>query len=188
MPTPTTPDPRHVSKHTVKLIYFKPSGKYYSEGTFLTDRVLMQDIFAEARGLRDNGNLPDLVSGAGRDFFIIVNVPTHEHDHPFLIAPATANVSLDPRHEEEAYLKKEAIRIIDKAHRFGCAWPQNTCDCGIIERVAQALAKSADDALRRAASAVAMKSDESGTSHEYDRGIGDALAIINSLISPDKRE
>lgn len=69
---------------TVKLTYFKQSGKYYSEGTYTTEHELYHDfdIIPEVVVMRDNGNLPGLVTGAGKEFHIVVMA---ESEVPHLI-------------------------------------------------------------------------------------------------------
>jgi hypothetical protein len=50
---------------TVKLVYFKESGKYYSEGAFsVADTELFHETVDRARGLLNTGKLPGLVPGA----------------------------------------------------------------------------------------------------------------------------
>lgn len=71
---------------TVKLVYFKRSGKFYDQSEF---RVYaswsLYEIWNLVRKLREEGRLPGLVDGAGREFMILVNVPGHRHEHPHLI-------------------------------------------------------------------------------------------------------
>lgn len=71
----------------VNLTYFKYSGKYYSEGSYETSSDSLLDIWEEVRKKVKEGNLPGLVRGAGRDFYIIVDVPDVSHRHPSLILP-----------------------------------------------------------------------------------------------------
>lgn len=83
----------------VKLTYFKPSGKYYSDGVFETDTTPTQkqfdlginikplyQIWEEVERMRDvTGNLPDLCDGCGKEFDILVEVPDHPHAHPHIV-------------------------------------------------------------------------------------------------------
>lgn len=71
---------------TVKLTYFKKNGKFYDEAEFraYADWPLYE-IWNLVRKLREEGRLPGLVDGAGREFMILVNVPGHRHEHPHLI-------------------------------------------------------------------------------------------------------
>lgn len=45
----------------VKLTYFKPSGKYYSEGEYNSAYTYAFDIYQEVRQLNKIANLPGLV-------------------------------------------------------------------------------------------------------------------------------
>jgi len=68
----------------VDLTYFKPSGKYYSNGEYDTVKTGLWEIFAEVEQMRNEGRLPDLVEGA-KEFAVLVDVPEHPHRHPALI-------------------------------------------------------------------------------------------------------
>lgn len=57
----------------VKLIYFKKSGKYYSEGKYTSEKDLDFELFAEVGQMLENGRLPDLVDGA-KEFIVLVLV------------------------------------------------------------------------------------------------------------------
>lgn len=70
----------------VNLTYFKRSGKFYDQGAFDTyANWPLYKIWELAREMRDNGRLPGLVDGAGREFMVLVNAPGHPHEHPYLI-------------------------------------------------------------------------------------------------------
>ena len=72
--------------YTVKLTYFKPTGKYYAEGKYeVPEGYEVFDVWAEVNALRADGKLPGLVEGYGKDFTILVEVPGHPQDHPRLI-------------------------------------------------------------------------------------------------------
>ena len=50
---------------TVKLSYFKESGKYYAEGSFRIDETeLFHEIINRVRDLHEKGRLPGLAPGA----------------------------------------------------------------------------------------------------------------------------
>jgi len=68
----------------VELIYFKDTGKYYSEGEYTTHQDALFQIFKEVRVLLRIGKLPGLIDGCS-DFHVLVGVPDHPHDHPALI-------------------------------------------------------------------------------------------------------
>lgn len=69
---------------TVKIQYFKQSGKFYSEGEYLTDKLQMYEIFLEVRGMLHNGRRPGLVNG-NDEFIAYVLVADHPHSTPMLI-------------------------------------------------------------------------------------------------------
>lgn len=68
----------------VKLTYFKLSGKYYSEGHYVTHKEHLFEIWDEVRGMQRTKNLPGLMHGHS-EFVVLVNVPEHRHRHPYLI-------------------------------------------------------------------------------------------------------
>lgn len=70
----------------VELEYYKDSGKYYSSGDYLTQKLQMYEIFDEVRQMLASGKRPGLVDGHN-EFYTIVRVPNHPHDHPALIVP-----------------------------------------------------------------------------------------------------
>lgn len=70
---------------TVKLTYFKDTGKFYGDGEFTVDASKeMFHIFEIVRNLQRRGRLPGMVDGA-TFAFILVNAPGHRNDHPALI-------------------------------------------------------------------------------------------------------
>ena len=69
--------------YTVNLTYFKKSGKYYSGGRYKTGLDELHLIFQEVRNFQELGLLPDLVTGA-TEFHVLVDVPLHPHNHPYL--------------------------------------------------------------------------------------------------------
>lgn len=70
----------------VKLTYFKKNGKFYDEGSFeVLNSIPLHTVWNRVREMRENGRLPGLVEGAGREFMILVNVPGHPHEHPHII-------------------------------------------------------------------------------------------------------
>lgn len=71
--------------YLVKLEYFKPSGKWYCSGEYISDMKTLYDIWNEIKYARDNGFLPGVGPSVGRDFLISVRVPNHKSDHPHLI-------------------------------------------------------------------------------------------------------
>lgn len=70
----------------VKLDYFKPSGKWYADGSYRTRREDLGDIWREVEDLQRAGKLPGLCAGSS-GWIISVQVPDHPHDHPHLVMP-----------------------------------------------------------------------------------------------------
>lgn len=68
----------------VKLTYFTPSGKYYSAGSYTTNKMGLYDIWDEVEDMRAQKDLPGL-SPSPSDFIILIDVPEHPHRHPHLI-------------------------------------------------------------------------------------------------------
>lgn len=67
----------------VKLTYFKPSGKFYSEGEYNTEPKALYRIWDEIRAMKE---LPGLYGGPN-SYIVSVDVPEHEHNHPCLLIP-----------------------------------------------------------------------------------------------------
>lgn len=70
----------------VKLTYFQASGKYYSEGQYVSDKLHLTDIWAELREMFRAGHCPGLFDGVN-EFYTVVEVPEHPHNHLTLIMP-----------------------------------------------------------------------------------------------------
>jgi len=68
----------------VKLTYFKLSGKYYSEASYVSGKDYLFEIWDEVKQRRLAGSLWGLTTGHS-PFHILVNVPGHPHEHPHLI-------------------------------------------------------------------------------------------------------
>jgi hypothetical protein len=68
---------------TVKLTYFKNTGKYYAIGDFTVPAnpaPALHVIWRKVQRLADKGELPGLLKGAN-EFLILVDVPNHPHNH-----------------------------------------------------------------------------------------------------------
>lgn len=68
----------------VKLIYFKGNGKFYSSGSYVSEKEHLFEIWDEVAQMQREGHLPGLVSGAGMPV-VSVKVPQHPHKHPHLV-------------------------------------------------------------------------------------------------------
>jgi hypothetical protein len=73
-----------MDKLTVKLTYFKESGKYYATGEFTSEGNFLFEIIKEVEKFHSAGKLPGLVEGAGLDFKILIQ---HEGSPPHLFVP-----------------------------------------------------------------------------------------------------
>jgi hypothetical protein len=77
---------------TVKLTIFKPTGKYYTEGKYETEKPHLFQIWDEvAQKVRDR-KIPGLVDGScwsdkpgEENWMVSVDVPDHPHNHPRII-------------------------------------------------------------------------------------------------------
>ena len=73
--------------YKVQLIYFRQTGKFLAtaETTIAHDEIV--EIWEEVDDIRRLGRLPGLRPGAGRDLFIIVDVPDHPQRVPHMVMP-----------------------------------------------------------------------------------------------------
>lgn len=62
-------------KHDVKIIYFKESGKYYSEGSYQSSARFYHEIISEVGAMMEERKLPGLTDGA---VFDCVAIPEKE--------------------------------------------------------------------------------------------------------------
>lgn len=70
--------------YTVKLTYFKQSGKYYGEGEYTSEEESLWQIWEEIEDMFRRKKRPGLVDGA-QEFNTLVNVPDHPNAHPHMI-------------------------------------------------------------------------------------------------------
>ena len=68
--------------YKIKLIYFKKTGKYYTEGIYYSNGAYMFDIEREVKQMRDNKKLPGI---GGSDWIIYIDAGEHPNAYPFLI-------------------------------------------------------------------------------------------------------
>ena len=79
---------------TVRLTYFKRNGKFYDEGKFLASmHTPLFGIWENVRDMQEQGRLPGLIDGAGKEFNILVNAPGHPHDHPHIVMTTYATTT-----------------------------------------------------------------------------------------------
>ena len=74
-------------QYKVQLIYFRQTGKFLAtaETTIAYDEIV--EIWEAVDDMRRLGRLPGLRPGAGRDLFIIVDVPDHPQRVPHMVMP-----------------------------------------------------------------------------------------------------
>jgi len=70
----------------VKLIYFKDTGKYYSDGSYLSQRIHLWEIWDEVDQMFKKKKRPGLVDG-NNEFYTLIEVPDHPYNHPRLWIP-----------------------------------------------------------------------------------------------------
>ena len=61
--------------YKVHLIYFRPTGKYLAHAETVIGHESIEQIWSEVDEMRRLGRLPGLRPNAGRDLFIVVDVP-----------------------------------------------------------------------------------------------------------------
>jgi hypothetical protein len=70
----------------VKLTYFTPRGKYYTDGEYETEKTNLWEIVEEVNVLARERKLPGLIEGHSQ-FIVHVDVPEHPNNHPNLVLP-----------------------------------------------------------------------------------------------------
>ncbi len=70
-------------QNTIKLTYFKESGKYYTVGEYYSELEWFFQIFDEVRDMKNKKRLPGLSSG-NWDGDILVESDTHPNAYPGL--------------------------------------------------------------------------------------------------------
>jgi hypothetical protein len=71
---------------TVKLTYFKLTGKYYAEGEYVAQQRHVFEVVDEVREMRRRGELPGLCRGAC-EFIIHISVDENSGGYPTLVLP-----------------------------------------------------------------------------------------------------
>jgi hypothetical protein len=71
----------------VKLDYFKPNGKWCTEGEYREHQTKpLHEIWQDVKQMLLDKTLPGLCVDHSL-FIVSVDVPEHEHNHPHLIVP-----------------------------------------------------------------------------------------------------
>ena len=73
--------------YRVQLIYFRQTGKFLAMAETEIAHVAIAKIWEEIDDMRRLGRLPGLRTGAGRDLFIIVDVPDHPQRVLHMVTP-----------------------------------------------------------------------------------------------------
>lgn len=73
--------------YKAQLIYFRQTGKFLATAELPTTIDGLLEIWEAVDDLRRLGRLPGLRVGAGRDLFILVDVPGHPQRVPHLVMP-----------------------------------------------------------------------------------------------------
>jgi hypothetical protein len=67
----------------VNLVYFKDSGKFYSERSYESKKTQVWQVFEEVQQMYNEKRLPGLVEGA--QFITLIDYIDHKDSHPHLI-------------------------------------------------------------------------------------------------------
>ena len=73
--------------HKIQLIYFRQTGKFLTTVETTIDRDELVDIWEEVDDWRRLGRLPGLRPGAGRDLFVLIDVPDHPQRVLHIVRP-----------------------------------------------------------------------------------------------------
>lgn len=68
--------------YKVELQYFKQGGKFYTEGSYETDKEQMYEVSDEVRKMREEGKLPGI---CGSEWIVYVSADEHPNGYPLLI-------------------------------------------------------------------------------------------------------
>jgi hypothetical protein len=73
--------------HKVFLIYFRQTGKFLTRAETVIANESILEIWEEIDDMRRLGRLPGLKQGAGRDLFVLVDVPSHPQNVLQIVMP-----------------------------------------------------------------------------------------------------
>ena len=76
----------HVA-YKVQLLYFRQTGKFLATAETVLAHDTLVEIWEEIDDIRRLGSLPGLRPGAGRDLFILVDVPDHPQRVLHMVTP-----------------------------------------------------------------------------------------------------
>lgn len=73
--------------YKVQLTYFRPPGKFLAIAETTIACEAITEIWAAVNNMRRLGQLPSLRPGAGRDLFIVIDVPEHPQRLLHMVMP-----------------------------------------------------------------------------------------------------
>ena len=73
--------------YKVQLLYFRQTGKFLASAETVLAHDAIVEIWEEIDDMRRLGSLPGLRPGAGRDLFILVDVPDHPQRVLHMVTP-----------------------------------------------------------------------------------------------------
>ena len=73
--------------YKVQLVYFRQTGKFLATADTMIGHDELVEIWEEIDDMRRMGRLPGLRPGAGRDLFVIIDVPDHPKRVLHLVRP-----------------------------------------------------------------------------------------------------
>ena len=74
--------------YKVQLLYFRQTGKFLAAAETVLAHEAIVEIWEEVDDMRRLGRLPGLRPGAGRDLFVLIDVPDHpQRVHHLVMAP-----------------------------------------------------------------------------------------------------
>lgn len=76
--------------YEIKVTWFRPSGKYYTDGSFFTKREDMLGVFYEFQDMLAEGIRPGLVDSKKNEFFAVLDCSAHPHGFPMMFRPNCA--------------------------------------------------------------------------------------------------
>ncbi len=99
--------------YKVKLTYFKQSGKYYTNGDYLSSKKHLFEVFAEVQKFLDHRVLPGLCKHHG-PFYVMMDVPSHNYNFPHMCIPETwAEPNAVPERATERVCTKEEWKAMN---------------------------------------------------------------------------
>jgi len=125
--------------YKIQLIYFRQTGKFLTIADATIAHEELVDIWEEVDDMRRMGRLPGLRPGAGRDLFVIIDVPDHPQRVLHMVMP--------PFHDEDDVTP---MRIptgeMEPLVRMPLAEIPRTTTRDVVKQAADAIKQADDDA------------------------------------------